>query len=124
MTKTAISILLLIALLLGAYWWSQQHKPAIDPALLSVVRNYALGADGIIQDPTGALGIESKEDVYFTRNKKELSIYYGKQQFIIDIDGYGDEVSEYLRKLGISIYSDKQGSLVVKFKGEAVTEYE
>lgn len=119
-----MTILLLIALLLGGYWWSYNHKSRIDPALIGIVSNYGVGADGLIEDPTGALGIASKDDVFFTRSRNALEITYGKQAFNIEIDRYGEEVADHLGKLGISIHSDQHGRLVVLFKGEAVTEYE
>ncbi|MFC4302798.1 hypothetical protein [Cohnella boryungensis] len=124
MVKTASTILLLILLLVGGYWWSQHQTSQIDPALKSVVSNYSLGPDGLIEDPTGALGIKGKDDVFFTKKKNVLEINYGKQEFSIEIDSYGEEIAGYLKKLGISIHSDQDGRIVVKFKGEAVTQFE
>lgn len=124
MIKTATAVLTLIAVLIAAYWWSQSRIGDVDPALQSIVQNYPIGPDGVIEDPTGALGVKGLEDITYTLEKRKLSITYGKQQFTINLDSYGEELAGYLNKLGISLQQSDEEIWLMKYKGKAVRQVE
>lgn len=124
MARSATGIFILITVLIAAYWWSKSRENEVDPVLKSIVSSFDWGIEGHIEDPTDALGIYGADDVSFTKNGKVLAIQYGKQQFKVHLDNRGSEVSEYLAKLGLQIQEATTGQWIVKFKGEAVKQFE
>ena len=122
--RTLVTVLLLIGALIVGYGWSQSRVPEIDPALQSIVRNYPIGPQGVIEDPTGELGVAGPDDVFYKFSKGKLEISYGKQRFSIDVNQYSEKLARYANLLGLSIEQLGEDGWMVTYKGEAVKQLE
>lgn len=124
MTKTAVLILGLIAVLIAGYWWNQKQQASVDPVLKTIVDSH-LGRGGVIEDPTNELGVKGKDDVDYTVEGHSITVRYGKQQFRIKLDDDGlQSAGTYLRALGLSIRINAVGKPFLLYKGEEVERVE
>jgi|GEM_PF-2704950 len=122
MVKMSLWTLVFLLVLTGSYWWTHREKGP-DPALKSVVASY-VGFDGAINDPTGELGVNGKDDVSFQLKGDQLVIAYGKQLFRIDMVKDGQDVFRALQALGVTVEKGAGGQLTVRYHGEAVKRFE
>ncbi|MEQ7052197.1 hypothetical protein ABN764_16200 [Paenibacillaceae sp. P-4] len=123
MLRTAMFTIGFIALLIGGFLWMSQQQKGLDPALLSIVKNY-VGRDGLVHDVTNDIGVESVEDVGFKKKGDVLEVFYGKMNFNIQMDETLQEAVQNLRKLGIVLSTDEAGNVKLTYNGEAVKQFE
>ncbi|MFD0671963.1 hypothetical protein [Cohnella sp. GCM10027633] len=123
MYKTSVLIALMIAMLLAGYWWGQKKDAEIDPVLERIVADYR-GSSGTIEDPTNSLGLEGADSVGYSLDGSDMTVWYGKQQFNVNLSASDAKVTEYLRALGLTVRTSAGGEPRLWYMGEEAQRYE
>jgi hypothetical protein len=121
--KVMIWGVILMGILAGTLFYMKQDK-GVDKQLLATAKQYG-GVGGQVTDRMGDLGLSGKvDDVYFKQNGDDIELYYGNRMFKLNAGKDMDQLKSALAVLGVDFGFQKDGKLVIKYKGEVVKEIE
>lgn len=115
MGKYILIILLLVISAASYFYISNAEKPENK---IEYIQSFM--KDGKIVDFSGAVEINSIDDLSYRIDKNKVTIYYGKVQIILkDEDLLKDTIQKGLSSIGIT-YNKLENEYVFYYKGQAI----
>lgn len=122
--KKALSLIFAIAFIVGVGFVLKEivlATPTIDPTLSAILDDPSITKNR--PDWTDTLGVESVANIKFKVSNDKVTIRYGKMKFDVKKKDFTKkEVKEALDKIGLKLYENKNGKVILMYGKERVDE--